>query len=347
MDTIQFEELISPIVDGSPQVNNLKFDEEDEDEEELILNSKEDYLDLLIQELYQHYTKIRLVAQYSILTHKYTKKNDDVHISVIFAVNDCSHIFEYLLFVKLTHIILCAPRVRSIPPLGKQYNYIILGACSVISISALSLFQKTLSFPIQSPGQSMKFLSVICLRPFVKIPLKQRDLILGSLMMICILMFVVVSETDPISVILLLTNIVFDSLVGILQSKHFIIEEYHTKLFYSSLSTSIIFCFLAYFLQSNLMMEHPLLCIAICITSASTHISNALLQKNTRGVGWMNYLNVLRQFFKLCYTFIWLQAYTPLQFIFASLVFLCLFIHDVSYKLPNKNDLPDSLTFTL
>ena len=215
-----------------------------------------------------------------------------------------------------------------------------------MSMSCLYLYQTYISFPIQTLGQSMRFIPIILLRPWFPISLKRKDLIVGSIAFSFIIVFVIVSQGTLKAFIMLTAYIVFDAFAMVLQSKYFVSDTYFNKLFYSSIVSCVLFMFMAMTMQRDLKMREYGLCFIVCFASGTVQITSEILSKNTRGKVWNNACQILRQITKLCYTFIFVRGLTSLQFGSAVLVFLCLFIHGVSTKLPTKYEQKESVVFT-
>ncbi|GAB1222702.1 hypothetical protein ENUP19_0121G0053 [Entamoeba nuttalli] len=361
---IDLQDITDPIINNSYEENifrELDGNLHDMEDEEQTKNKpfKEDYFDYMIYSVREHYNKAKVIMSYSFNTEKFSKPVlllisglfiffavSSSTILTIVGIVDSQHIFEHLFFVKLTHLIISSPFNRTIPSYSSIKLYLVIGICIVISLTSLYLFQSILSFPMQTLGQSMKFIPIILLRPLFRIPLKQNDLVIGVVTLSTIFVFVIVSNASITSFILLMLYITFDAMAMVLQSKYFTIDDYYAKLFYPSAFSVIIFLILSLLLQNDLIISHYYLCIFNCLSSAMTQITNQILMKHTRGKIWMNTLHVFRQFVKLCYSFLFIQNLTSLQFLSSVLVFLCLFLHGVSFKIPKRFNQQDSITYT-
>ena len=320
--------------------------------------NKEDFLQFLIDSIKEHIYRAKEIMTHSLSTEKYTKTTLII-ISILFIIvatinssmesaigsTDPQHIFEYLFFIKLTHIGISVTKVNKLPSFHNLLLYIIIGIVVTMSMSCMYLYQTYIRFPMQTLGQSMRFIPILLMRPIFPISMKRKDLVMGMLAYAFIIVFVIVSEGTFKAFVMLTAYITFDAFVTVLQSKYFVSDTYFNKLFYTSVVSCILFVLMSVSMQRDLKMQEYKLCIIQCVASGLTQITSEILSKNTRGKVWNNACQIVRQFTKLCHSFVIARSLTSLQFGSASLVFLCLFIHGVSTKVPTKYEKKESVVF--
>lgn len=337
---------------GSPLKGPMEGNSEDD--------ASTDVLTTILKELTVQSSKLKNIIQYSFdTTGKYSRKTLYAvsvlfllfavcysTLSTIIGVYDPTHIFEHLLLLKAVHVLIALPNQRTLPSMSSLTVYLVIGVMMVISMSSLYLFQGILSFPMQTLGESMNFLPIILFRPVINIPLRHKDLLYGVIAFISIIIYLIISETCFIGWVLLLVYIVFDAACNIFQSKTFTSDAYFVKLLYPSLVSSAIFAVLTLIVQQDAYIKYPLLTALNCMSSVGLHITNYILLGHVRGGAWMNFLNVTRQFVKLCYSFLIMRSLSVAQFVACTVVFYTLYLHGVSIKMPTEYSRPDSITYT-
>ncbi|ELP93514.1 hypothetical protein EIN_060490 [Entamoeba invadens IP1] len=146
----------------SSKENVIDFDENEEE-------PKIDSIEWVLFAIREQVQKAKVVFSYSLNTEKFSRVSLVV-ISVLFIVFaitysststsigilDCPHIFQHIFFLKLTHVIIAAPNIRSAPTMNSMKLYVMMGVFTVVSLIAFYLYQGLLSFPMQNLGQSMK-----------------------------------------------------------------------------------------------------------------------------------------------------------------------------------------------